>query len=225
MCVLKHKEDEYEDDHGDNVVEHPGPTFSPVVEIEERVIPDDVATVSSDDTFNPEEDVIQTTTYPVFDEPLTSTTTQSATVPPTSTTPSTTTPTTTELTSTTTKFTTAATTTATSTSTTESTSTTTGNSNNAPFLPPHQRPVRSDLASMPTPKGREILLGNVTIYESPVTNDTYEGVMLISVHDIFGFHSHVKYISDRLSDFGFRTVIPDFFHGKPVATENFPPPK
>lgn len=219
------------------MVEHPGPTIPSIqIEVEEKTAPTEgtVSFVSSDDdSFNDEEEIIQTTSYPVFDdEPsLSSTTTKSTTLPPTTTT---TTPEVPTLPSTSTTVGTPSTTTSATTTTTEATtpttegttSTTTSTTGSAvPFLPPHQRPVRSDLASIPPPKGHEIEVGNLTIYESPVTNETFEGVMLISVHDIFGFHPHVKYISDRLSEFGLRTVVPDFFHGKPVAIENFPPPK
>ncbi len=217
------------------MVEHPGPTIPTIqIEVEEKTAPTEgsVSFVSSgdDDSFNDEEEIIQTTSYPVFDdEPsLTSTTTKSTTLPPTTTTPEVPT-----LPSTSTTVGTQSTTTSATTSTTAATTTTEGTTSTisstmvsaVPFLPPHQRPVRSDLASIPPPKGHEIDVGNLTIYESPVTNETFEGVMLISVHDIFGFHPHVKYISDRLSEFGLRTVVPDFFHGKPVAIENFPPPK
>jgi len=208
-------EDEYGDhEQDDNVVEHPGPTFPPIkIEVEEKVLP------TGEPAFyggsNEEEDVAQTTTFPVFDEPLTSTTTESNALPATSTIPSTTTTVSSVSTSSSSSSsTTSASTPATSSSTVSS----------VPYLPPHQRPIRSDLASMPQPGGQEILVGNLTIYESPVTNGTFEDVMLISVHDIFGFHPHVKYISDRLSGNGFRAVVPDFFHGKPVSIENFPPP-
>ncbi|CAL8101426.1 unnamed protein product [Orchesella dallaii] len=216
-------EDEYE--HDDNVVEHPGPTFSPIpLEIEEAVIPVEATSSSEDDAKEEDEEVIQTTTYPVFDEPPSSTTIQSNILPPTSTTEGTTT---TSTSSTTTEATSIRAETTSTTAETPSSSTTTeisSTTSSAPFLPPHQRPARSDLASMPPPTGQEIVVGNVTIYESAVTNDTFEDVMLISVHDIFGFHPHVKYISDRLSGFGFRAVVPDFFHGNPIAIENFPPP-
>lgn len=217
-------EDEYEDDdHGDNVVEHPGPTFSPtepqIIEIEEKVSDPDPSPPSGDSPLVPfiqsgssnyeeaissstDEELIQTTTYPVFDEepqPSPSTTsTSTSTVPSTST----------------------------STSATEEASSQAPLPSATPtFLPPHQRPVRSDLASMPVAKGTEFQIGNLTVYESPATNQTFDGAMLISIHDIFGFHPHVKYISDRLAEFGLRTVVPDFFHGEPVPVENFPPPK
>lgn len=223
-------EDEYEDDHSDNVVEHPGPTFPPPeIELEEKTTAsEDEQSTSSGDSVNDEEDVIQTTTYPVFDEePISSTTGKGTTLPPTSTTPGgilvpvsiTLSP---ASVTETVQISSTIATTPTTTTTEEAISSTVSA---VPFLPPHQRPVRSDLASMPSPEGHEITIGNLTIYESPVTNDTFEGVMLISVHDIFGFHPHVKYISDRLSEFGLRTVVPDFFHGKPVSIENFPPPK
>ncbi|ODM98296.1 putative AIM2 family protein C30D10.14 [Orchesella cincta] len=187
-------EDEYEHDY--NVVEHPGPTVSPVqLEVEETVVPVEPGS-DDDEEKEGDEEVVQTTTYPVFDEPPSSTTTESNTLPLTSTTVGTTTTSTTSTTS------------ATSTSTSTEISSTTST---APFLPPHQRPVRSDLASMPPPTGQEILVGNVTIYESAVTNDTFEDVMLISVHDIFGFHPHVKYISDRWQDMATAQWFQTFF--------------
>lgn len=90
------------------------------------------------------------------------------------------------------------------------------------YLPEHPKLSPTDKFSVPEPKGSERKIGNLTIYESPNKNGSK--TLLITMYDIFGFHPHVKYISDELAESGFRVIIPDILRGNPVEIDNFPQP-
>jgi dienelactone hydrolase len=78
-------------------------------------------------------------------------------------------------------------------------------------------PVESNYS----PKGTDTQFEDFTIYETGELKKN--GRLLICVYDIFGFHLVTKQVCDKLASCGYRVVMPDFFRGKPISQENFPP--
>lgn len=74
-----------------------------------------------------------------------------------------------------------------------------------------------------TPKGTTTFAAGMDTYETGVANSTK---ILIAVYDIFGFDSgsNIRQICDHLGEFGYRVIMPDFFHGVPWKREHFPFP-
>jgi len=81
----------------------------------------------------------------------------------------------------------------------------------------HQHPV---LAVNYVAKGTETVVATMDTYETGNPNATK---VLIAVFDIYGFNpgnNNTRQILDRLSDFGYRVVMPDWFHGEPWAVQH-----
>jgi len=81
----------------------------------------------------------------------------------------------------------------------------------------HQDPV---LAVDYSARGTETVVATMDTYE---TGWVEASKVLIGVFDIYGFNpgnNNTRQIADRLADYGYRVVIPDWFHGQPWAVEH-----
>jgi len=65
-----------------------------------------------------------------------------------------------------------------------------------------------------TPKGQAVVVAGMDAYEIGNFNASK---IIIAVHDAGGLNggTNIKQICDRLSEYGYRVVMPDFFHGLP----------
>ncbi|ORY79524.1 dienelactone hydrolase [Protomyces lactucae-debilis] len=78
-------------------------------------------------------------------------------------------------------------------------------------------PVQSDY----TPKGSYETLGDLKTY---ITGNQKSNKVLTVIYDIFGFHPATQQGADLLAEsLDALVVMPDFFHGKPVPQELYPP--
>lgn len=75
-----------------------------------------------------------------------------------------------------------------------------------------------------TPLGEVTFMAGMDTYE---TGNMNSSKVLIAVFDIYGFDSgsNIRQICDRLGEYGYRVIMPDFFHGVPWQKEHYPFPK
>jgi dienelactone hydrolase len=64
-------------------------------------------------------------------------------------------------------------------------------------------------------------VGGTDVYSVGAVNEFKRGILYLP--DIFGYHANTMQVADVLASAGFLVVMPDFFHGKPWPTDNFPP--
>jgi len=74
-----------------------------------------------------------------------------------------------------------------------------------------------------TPQGQVVFAAGMDTYETGDRNSTK---VLIAVYDIYVFNPgpNIMQICDRLGEYGYRVIMPDFFHGEPWKRDHYPYP-